>query len=82
MGDMHELSRAIVSVGVVWAIVYGIVRIINGPIGRAVIRLIAGEDGTSDAESLEALRGRVAELASRLEVAEQQIGRERTPLLK
>lgn len=82
MGDLHEVSRAIVSVGVVWAVVYGIVRIVNGPIGRAVARLITGEDSAVDGESLEALRGCVRELASRLEVAEHQIARERTPLLK
>jgi hypothetical protein len=82
MGGVHELSRAIVSVGVVWAIVHGIVRIVNGPVGRAVTRLITGEETAVDGESLEVLRGRVGELASRLEVAEKQIARERTPLLK
>lgn len=81
MGDVHALSGALVWVGVVWALVYGVVRIVNGPVGRAVARLATGEESGIEDESLDALRWRVAELTSRLDAAEKQIAREQTPSL-
>ncbi len=74
MTDAHAIARSIVWVGVIWALVYGIVKIINGPGGRAIGRWFSGDDdpgAAGDSERLDLLDASLRRLEARLHAVER-----------
>lgn len=72
MSEWHELGRGITTIGVVWAIVYGIVRIVNGPVAGVLLRIfdLREDQQLSDGAS-EALGASIARMESRLSLLER-----------
>lgn len=76
MTEWHEFGRAITTIGVVWAIVFGIVRIVNGPVATALLRIFdLREDQPLGHGTADTLEASITSLESRLAVLE----RERVP---
>lgn len=72
MTAWHELARGITTIGVVWAIVYGIVRIVNGPVTHALLRIFdLRDDQTVSLGPGESLQANLAQLESRVSLLER-----------
>lgn len=70
---MNQTQTFVMILIVTTSVIYGVLKIIKGPIGAAVARRISGsvdDDGRHD-EELNELRARVAELEERVDFTER-----------
>jgi hypothetical protein len=89
MVELIPIFGMLTGVAIIWAGVFGFVKIAQGPVGQAVARRIHGHDAGSDSDvqaelsdlrsQVDALRRQLEETQERMDFAERLLTRQRAP---